>query len=100
MFQFLNGLDEEYGVHRRQLLMINSLRGVDIACSTLQQEENQTIEDLKSVKEENEGAAMISKGSDISCTVCGKTGHTKENVGLLWDFQASMGKVENSTKGR
>ena len=86
MFQFLNGLDEEYGVHRSQLLMMNPLPSVDTTCSTLQQEEDQK-EVLKFVKEENEEAAMLSK-------------RKRKNVGLLWDFQTSMAKVEKSTKGR
>ncbi|KAL2928226.1 Antiviral helicase SKI2, partial [Bienertia sinuspersici] len=82
LFQFLNGLDEEYGALRSQLLMWYPLPNVDVACSFLQQEESQR-KILKPIKEEVDSLAMMSKteegkGQAITCSACGKPGHSKE----------------------
>lgn len=57
--------------------MMTPLPSVETACSYIHQEENQR-EILKPVKEEEEGAAMLSKNVEMTCSVCGKNGHTKE----------------------
>uniref|UniRef100_A0A803LMX4 Retroviral polymerase SH3-like domain-containing protein n=1 Tax=Chenopodium quinoa TaxID=63459 RepID=A0A803LMX4_CHEQI len=63
LFQFLNGLDDDYSQQRSHLLMQTPLPSVDSSCNTLHQEENQRVI-LKAVKEESEPLAMFSKGSE------------------------------------
>ena len=78
LFQFLNGLDEDYGPQRSNLLMLSPLPSVESACCTLTQEESQR-EIHSTVKEEKEMIAMYSRTPDvISCTACGKQGHLSE----------------------
>lgn len=82
LFQFLNGLDECYGNHRSQLLMMNPLPLVEMACSVVQQEESQR-ENVKN--QTHELAVMYNKtenvknqisGSTGVCPECGRKGHT------------------------
>ena len=79
LFHFLNGLDEVYNNHRSQILMLNPLPTVEVACSVIQQEESQR-DALKLA--ESSIAAMYSKASPVvakTCTVCGKQGHTNDD---------------------
>nr|GEU85307.1 hypothetical protein [Tanacetum cinerariifolium] len=43
LFQFLNGLEENFGHQRSQILMIDPLPSVIVTCSLLQQEESQRL---------------------------------------------------------
>ncbi|KAL2892467.1 Gag polyprotein [Bienertia sinuspersici] len=77
LFQFLNGLDEEYGAQRSQILMMTELPSVDEACNMIQQEESQR-ELFKQGQNDTDVMAMHSKRNDTHCGNCGKRGHTTE----------------------
>lgn len=78
LFQFLNGLDEQYNSQRSQLLLQIPLPTLEVACSALEQEEAQrsmlnigkTSSDLMAmnVKTNTQRAA-------VTCNVCGVKGH-------------------------
>lgn len=85
LFQFLNGLDEKYGLQRSQLLMMSPLPSVEAACSVIQQEESQ-IDVLNDVDPSDlRVSAMYSKSQNfrngdksIVCEFCGRKGHNKD----------------------
>ena len=96
LFQFLNGLDEEYAPQRSHILMQSPLPSVEVACGTLLQEEAQR-ETLKKVKIEPDVAAMYSRGgeakpgrrnieSGAGCTVCGRKNHSAEECWKIVGF--------------
>ncbi|XP_021723121.1 uncharacterized protein LOC110690566 [Chenopodium quinoa] len=94
LFQFLNGLDDEYGPQRSQLLMMTALPSVETACCYLEQEESQRSL-FNNIREDSEPLVMFSRGSPSGgvpsggggfgrgsaplsgngCTACGKAGH-------------------------
>ncbi|KAL2901891.1 Retrovirus-related Pol polyprotein from transposon RE2, partial [Bienertia sinuspersici] len=78
LFQFLNGLEEVYWPQRSQILLMRPLPSVDEACNLMQQEESQRDIFKQQVKEESGGLAMLGKKLDLSCSNCGKGGHTQE----------------------
>lgn len=90
LFQFLNGLDETFSAQRSNLLMRSPLPTTEEACCVIQQEESQR-EVLKPVKEEAEASAMMSKGSYLSCTVCGKSGHAENDCWSVKGMPPSCG---------
>ena len=79
LFQFLNGLDDNYSAIRSQLLLQNPLPTVDIAYAAIQQEESQSDVLTQS---EIELSAMYSQShldnKVSSCHACGGKGHTSE----------------------
>ncbi|XP_048502724.1 uncharacterized protein LOC125498539 [Beta vulgaris subsp. vulgaris] len=78
LFQFLIGLDEEYGAQRSQLLMKSPLPSVEEACSSVQQEEAHR-EILNISKLNLKPSAMFNKTTNESgCTECGGKGHSSE----------------------
>ncbi|KAL2898914.1 Retrovirus-related Pol polyprotein from transposon TNT 1-94 [Bienertia sinuspersici] len=95
LFQFLNGLDDDYGSQRSHILMMTSLPTVESACSIIQQEENQR-EVLKQVKEESEGFAMYGKKQDV----CGKRGHEAETCWFVKGFPPKGQRTQRQMKGK
>lgn len=77
LFQFLNGLDEQYHSQRSQLLLQLPLPTVEVACSALEQEEAQRAL-LHLGNSGGEMMAMFSKAAPDKtplCTVCGAKNH-------------------------
>ena len=85
LFQFLNGLDDVYKAQRSQILIMNPLPSVEVACSILQQEELQreVLEDDLFV---HESLALYGKSLQTitssrpknRCSHCGNKGHVKD----------------------
>lgn len=75
LFQFLNGLDDEYASQRSQLLMMTPLPTAETACSCVQTKEHQR-DILKHVKTESDSTDISNDGE--LCTACGKTSHSVE----------------------
>ncbi|XP_071697366.1 uncharacterized protein [Rutidosis leptorrhynchoides] len=77
LFQFLNGLDENFSAIRTQMLLMNPLPSVEIACSMVQQEESQ-----RELFSAIETTALYSKSTQVSrdykCSICGYKWHPPE----------------------
>lgn len=83
LFQFLNGLDDVYAAQRSQLLLLNPLPSVEMACASIQQEESQRDVLKNTISYDTELSAMFSKSNvnvdkPLSCSVCGGKGHTND----------------------
>ncbi|XP_074322965.1 uncharacterized protein LOC141659925 [Apium graveolens] len=83
LFQFLNGLDDVYDGQRSQLLLMNPLPSVDMACASIQQEESQRLVLANNPSYDTDLSTMFSKTSITVvkppiCTACGGKGHTNE----------------------
>ncbi|GJT46623.1 retrovirus-related pol polyprotein from transposon TNT 1-94 [Tanacetum coccineum] len=77
LFQFLNGLEEHFSHQRSQILMIDPLPSVEVACSLLQQEESQRL--LFKSSSSVESSALLSKGiAKDKCSICGFKWHPPE----------------------
>ncbi|KAL2944142.1 putative transposase y4uI [Bienertia sinuspersici] len=76
LFQFLNGLENDYGSERSHVLMFTPLPSVEEACARFVQDEAQR-EVLKQERVEVETGAMMSRRTE-GCEVCGLKGHTKD----------------------
>lgn len=101
LFQFLNGLNDIYGVQRSHLLMLVPLPSVEFACNTLQQEESQrTI--LNPVKASVESSAMYSKGArDVPvCNACGIKSHTRDRRWTVIGYPKWHSRYKRNYKGR
>ncbi|XP_021718635.1 uncharacterized protein LOC110686350 [Chenopodium quinoa] len=77
LFQFINGLSEQFGTLRSHVLMLTPLPSVEAACGMFQREESQQ-EIFTLPKEEQDAFAMYESKIEMKCTNCGKIGHTIE----------------------
>ncbi|KAL2896086.1 hypothetical protein RDABS01_037870 [Bienertia sinuspersici] len=75
LFQFLNGLDEIYGLQRSQ----------DV---------------LEGVKEESDSSAMYGNGNGEGCNVCGKKNHTADKCWRVIGFPKDHPRMRRPQKGR
>ena len=95
LFQFLNGLDEQFGNLRSQMLMMVPLPSVESACSMLQQEESQRVLFGSNTFE---SIALYSKGVvKDKCSICGyKWQSSREVLGKSGvSSLASKGKTQS-----
>ncbi|KAL2940597.1 Retrovirus-related Pol polyprotein from transposon TNT 1-94 [Bienertia sinuspersici] len=115
LFQFLNGLDEDYNSQRSQILMMSKLPSVYEACNMIQQEESQR-ELFKPGHNEVEPLAMHSKRADTVCSncgkmglstekfwafkACGKPGHSQEKCWTVIGYPGKMNKPQRDLKGK
>ncbi|XP_071697670.1 uncharacterized protein [Rutidosis leptorrhynchoides] len=78
LFQFLNGLDEQFSALRSQMLLMSPLPGVEVSCSMLQQEESQR--EMFTYVQNQDMTALYSKSatSDDKCTFCGHKWHSPD----------------------
>ncbi|KAL2902329.1 Mediator of RNA polymerase II transcription subunit 17, partial [Bienertia sinuspersici] len=97
LFQFLNGLDDDYGSERSHILMFSPLPSVEEACARFVQEEAQR-ELLKEDKSEIETGAMMGKKVE-GCAVCGLKGHTKEKCWKVIGYPRWHPKHKRMQKG-
>ncbi|XP_074347249.1 uncharacterized protein LOC141686088 [Apium graveolens] len=106
LFQFLNGLDDQYNAQRSQLLLNTHLPYVEIACSALEQEEAQRNL-LGLNKEGGEVMAMniirVNPDRNAVCTTCGVKGHVSEicwqNISYpRWHPKSGSNKVSSPGK--
>ncbi|XP_074363153.1 uncharacterized protein LOC141704043 [Apium graveolens] len=91
LFQFLNRLDDIYTPQRSQMLMITPLPSVEMACAVIQQEESQKEVLKGAYSYDTDVSAMLSKTSvsaerSLSCSVCGRKGHTRDKC---WNIVGS-----------
>ncbi|KAK9726569.1 hypothetical protein RND81_05G223900 [Saponaria officinalis] len=79
LFQFLNGLDQEYSILRSNMLMMNPLPTVEAACAYIQQEEDMNKIGGQAAME-IEGSAFHTKGEhNYACSICKMDNHSEEN---------------------
>lgn len=94
LFQFLNGIDEDYAGIRTQILMQNPLPSVEMACGIFLQEELErnvlgttrfSVESSAMYgKTQSQGESSVGKQGkqetqgEKNCSACGKRGHERE----------------------
>ncbi|XP_074356217.1 uncharacterized protein LOC141695911 [Apium graveolens] len=87
LFQFLNGLSDQFNVQRSQMLMLDHLPSVEAACAVFEQEEAQraVLNPFKPLLEIM--AVNIKTQYQIpTCIVCKGKGHTTERCWMVVGF--------------
>lgn len=79
LFQFLSGIDDTYNQQRSHILHMTPLPSVEEACNLLQQEENQRAVFSHTKDGGAMAMAMNTRKGDLTCSNCGKAGHTKDH---------------------
>lgn len=101
LFQFLNGLNNMYGVQRSHLLMLVSLPSVEFASNILQIEESQRsiLDPMKGILE---SSTMYSKrrSDTLVCGACGVKGQSEEKCCTLVGYPKWHPKFRSNPKGR
>ncbi|XP_074375680.1 uncharacterized protein LOC141717483 [Apium graveolens] len=101
LFQFLNGLDDKYGAQRSQLLMMTPLPTVEMACSSIQQEDVQRDVLRNTDNYVVEASAMYSSrsGDRFVINECARCVEQRVNleksVGLLWVTPSGTTSTKN-----
>ncbi|XP_071714833.1 uncharacterized protein [Rutidosis leptorrhynchoides] len=101
LFQFLNGLDEHFSALRSQLLMMNPLPSVEIACSMLQQEESQ-----REIFSSADSTALYSNtNAKDKCEFCSFRWHSPdkcwEKIGYPpWHYKSRQAAKQTSHKAK
>ncbi|XP_071708417.1 uncharacterized protein [Rutidosis leptorrhynchoides] len=100
LFQFLNGLDEQFSALRSQMLLMSPLPSVEVACSMLQQEESQR--EMFTSVQSHEMTALYSKSSTgnngENCNLCGNKGHSPDKCWVKIGYPPWHYKSRLSTK--
>ena len=96
----MNGLDESYSSQRSQILLMNPLPSVESVCSMIQQEELQR-QVLEDVPLHVESSALLSRTTEVKCTLSGVKGHVKEKCWKVIGYPSwhPRGKKNPQRKG-
>ncbi|PWA57489.1 hypothetical protein CTI12_AA409510 [Artemisia annua] len=101
LFQFLNGLDDQFSSQRSQLLLNTPLPSVETACALLQQEESQRGVFGSATQLGVESTALYSKGeTKEKCDICGFKWHPPDKCWEKVGYPTWHYKYKQNQKGK